>query len=183
MVSKDCEVNPGSIYLTKNGTYNRYDHTINWTAKIKTLGENHGTFTIKDTLWQVAYYGKSYKSSKAVTHTYVDGSMNIVYKPKSGDDVVYLENGEITEAGRAAGLALNINEDGKGFDITVNIDEGNTSEDVIVVTYKSKFSEDDQAVWEATSAVSRLTTILRLIPITLSTRQASEARLPAMLRC
>lgn len=147
MVSKDCNVNPGSIYLSKNGKYNRYDHTIDWTANIKTLGENHGTFTIKDTLWQIVYYGKSYKSSKAVTHTYVDGSMSIIYQPKNGTPVTYLANGQITDAGRAAGLAVNINEDGKGFNITVNIGEENQSDDVIVVKYKSKFSEDDQAVW------------------------------------
>ncbi len=147
IVSKDATVNPGSIYLTKNGTYNRYDHSIDWTARIQTLGENHGTFTIKDTLWQVVYYGKSFRSSMNVTHTYVNGSMNITYKSKDGNTVAYMENGEITEAGQAVGLGVQITDDGKGFEIKLNIEEDNKSGDEIIVTYKSQFSENDQAIW------------------------------------
>ncbi len=148
IVSKDATVNPGSIYLTKNGTYNRYDHSIDWTARIQTLGENHGTFTIKDTLLQVVYYGKSFRSSMNVTHTYVNGSMNITYyKSKDGSTVAYMENGEITEAGYAVGLGVQITNDGKGFEIKLNIEEDNKSGDEIIVTYKSQFSENDQAIW------------------------------------
>ncbi len=151
-------INTGEYYVTKSGTYNPYNHTIDWTITIKCNGENLGFLDVYDTF-----------GNESCSQTRVPGSYKLYHDdeeqikfgdPKEGlskscafyqDSEYNLFTASIYDDSDLNGFHMNIIQD-DGWDADGNRKTG--AYGTYVLKYTTKLDDGDPYIWGSSSANS-----------------------------
>ncbi len=147
----------GEYYVTKSGTYNPYNHTIDWTITIKCNGENLGFLDVYDTF-----------GNESCSQTRVPGSYKLYH-----DDVEQYKLGDPKEGLSACGFyqdseyelftaSIYDDSDHNGFHMNIIQDDGwdahgnrkTGAHGTYVLKYTTKLDDGDPYIWGSSSANS-----------------------------